>query len=75
MIYSLLIAEPPIQVLPALAKAVGFSEAAVFQSIHYWLNSRKHVRIIDGRYWIENVSIPLLDRFSFWDTEYMRVLI
>ena len=34
---SLLISEPPLQVLPSLAVKIGLNEAIVLQQIHYWL--------------------------------------
>jgi len=69
MTYSLLIAEPPFQVLPALAESVGFNEAAVLQVIHYWLNSEGNAHFKDSRYWAENVFNRLYQRFFFWDED------
>ena len=69
MTYPLLIAEPPFQVLPALAEAVGFNEAAVLQVIHYWLNPEMNTHFKDDRYWVENVSDSLHQRFFFWDED------
>lgn len=34
---KLLIPEPPLQVLPSLAKAIGLNQAIVLQQVHYWL--------------------------------------
>jgi len=73
---SLLIDEPPIQVLPALAKIVGFNEAAILQVIHYWLDPKFNSDFREGHYWIKNVSKNLCQRFSFWyleDLEYIIV--
>ncbi len=69
MTYPLLIAEPPFQVLPALAEAVGFNEAAVIQVIHYWLNPEGDAHFKDNRYWVENVFNRLYQRFFFWDED------
>ena len=69
MTYPLLIAEPPFQVLPALAEAVGFNEAAVLQVIHYWLNPEGNAHFKDDRYWVENVFNRLYQRFFFWDED------
>ena len=33
----LLIDEPPLQVLPSLAREIGLNEAIMLQQIHYWL--------------------------------------
>jgi hypothetical protein len=69
MIYSFLIPEPPIQVLPALAEAVGFNEATAIQIIHFWINPRFNRTFMEGRYWVENLPGQLSQRFSFWDVE------
>ncbi|WLF74824.1 hypothetical protein Q3V38_08385 [Limosilactobacillus fermentum] len=47
---SLLIEEPPLQVLPSLAKSIGLNEAIVLQQIHYWI--RKSNNLKDGHKWI-----------------------
>ena len=72
MTYPLLIAEPPFQVLPALAEAVGFNEAAVLQVIHYWFNPEGNVYFKDNRYWVENVFNRLYQRFFFWIPRCLR---
>ena len=69
MTYPLLIAEPPFQVLPALAEVVGFNEAAVIQVIHYWLNPEEDGHFKEDRYWIDNVFNRLYQRFFFWDED------
>lgn len=69
MTYPLLIAEPPFQVLPALAESVGFNEAAVLQVIHYWLSPEGDAHFKDNRYWVENVFNRLYQRFFFWDED------
>ncbi|MGV8948238.1 MAG: hypothetical protein ACOH2E_02570 [Candidatus Paracaedibacter sp.] len=69
MTYPLLIAEPPFQVLPALAEAVGFNEAAVLQVIHYWLIPEGDAHFKDDRYWVENAISRLYQRFFFWDED------
>lgn len=48
----LLINEPPLQVLPSLAVAVGLHEAIFLQQVQYWLRTSKHV--FNGRTWIYN---------------------
>ena len=35
---NLLTQEPPLQVLPSLAVAIGLNEAIVLQQVHYLLN-------------------------------------
>jgi hypothetical protein len=62
---NLLINEPPLQVLPSLAKAIGLNEAIMLQQVHYWLH---HARVKhDGRMWIYKTFEQWHDQdFSFW---------
>lgn len=61
---SLLIEEPPLQVLPSLAKSIGLNEAIVLQQIHYWLRKSNNVK--DGHKWIYNSMTNWQKQFSFW---------
>lgn len=61
---SLLISEPPLQVLPSLAVKIGLNEAIVLQQIHYWLLKSKNVR--DGHKWIYNSFPEWHKQFPFW---------
>lgn len=61
---SLLIEEPPLQVLPKLAKVIGLNEAIVLQQIHYWLGRSENVR--NGRHWVYKTSQEWVDEFPFW---------
>lgn len=61
---SLLIEEPPLQVLPSLAKAIGLNEAIVLQQIHYWLRKSNNVK--DGHKWIYNSMPNWQKQFNFW---------
>lgn len=61
---GLLIQEPPLQVLPSLAKAIGLNEAIVLQQIHYWLRKSNNVK--DGHKWIYNSMTNWQKQFSFW---------
>lgn len=61
---ELLIQEPPLQVLPSLAKAIGLNEAIVLQQIHYWLQKSSKVR--DGDKWIYNTMESWQKQFPFW---------
>jgi hypothetical protein len=67
MTSQLLINEPPIQVLPALARAVGLNEAIVLQHIHYWLNLQFSRHLFDDRYWVRYAPKQWEQQFSFWD--------
>jgi hypothetical protein len=59
----LLIAEPPLQVLPSLAAAIGLHEAIVLQQLHYWLLTSPHER--DGRAWVYNTLEGWHAQFPF----------
>lgn len=61
---SLLIEEPPLQVLPSLAKSIGLNEAIVLQQIHYWI--RKSNNLKDGHKWIYNSMPNWQKQFNFW---------
>lgn len=61
---SLLIEEPPLQVLPSLAKSIGLNEAIVLQQIHYWLRKSNNVK--DSHKWIYNSMTNWQKQFSFW---------
>lgn len=49
---SLLINEPPLQVLPSLAILIGLNEAIVLQQLHYLLPMAQTVH--DGKKWVYN---------------------
>lgn len=61
---SLLIEEPPLQVLPSLAKSIGLNEAIVLQQVHYWLRKSNNVK--DGHKWIYNSMPNWKKQFDFW---------
>lgn len=65
---SLLIAEPPLQVLPSLAKAIGLNEAIVLQQIQYWVALEQGIEK-DGRRWIYNTVEEWRKQFPFWSTD------
>jgi hypothetical protein len=70
---KLLINEPPLQVLPTLAKVIGLNEAIVLQQMQYWLHVSKHQ--IDGFVWIYNTYEEWQVQFPFWsnDTIYRAI--
>ncbi len=47
--YKLLIPEPPLQVLPTLARLLGINEAIMLQQLHYWL--LRSINEVDGYLW------------------------
>lgn len=61
---SLLINEPPLQVLPSLAVKIGLAEAIVVQQIHYWLQRTKPMD--DGLRWVYNSLAEWEKQFPFW---------
>jgi len=65
---SLLITEPPLQVLPSLAKAIGLNEAIVLQQIQYWTALEQGV-VKDGRRWIYNSVEEWRKQFPFWSSD------
>ena len=71
---SLLINEPPLQLLPSLALAIGVDEAIVLQQIYYWINNPKTSgRIVDGEKWIHNTYEQWQeDNFPFWSVAKIR---
>ena len=62
----LLINEPPLQVLPSLAMAIGLNEAIVIQQLHYWLENPKCGVERDGFKWIFNTYEEWHENFPFW---------
>jgi len=68
---NLLINEPPLQVLPSLAKAIGLNEAIMLQQVHYWLHHAKVKH--DGRMWIYKTFEEWQEQdFSFWSTRTIK---
>lgn len=72
MTSSLLIDEPPLQVLPSLAVQIGLDEAIFLQQIHYWLKIKQTdpTRYADsyqqGRWWVYNSVPEWHEQFPFW---------
>jgi hypothetical protein len=63
---SLLIDEPPLMVLPSLAKALGLNEAIFVQQLHWLLqHSGKKVKGQEG-VWVYNTFSEWQERFTFW---------
>ncbi len=64
---SLLISEPPLQVLPTLAKEIGLNEAIVLQQLHYWTLHTK-----DPERWIYNTIEEWQKQFPFWSPDTIK---
>lgn len=67
----LLINEPPLQVLPSLAVAIGLNEAIVLQQLHFWLtitdrDGKQYGEVHDGRRWIWNTVKQWRTQFPWW---------
>lgn len=63
---NLLINEPPLLVLPRLAKAIGLNEAIIVQQLHYWLENPKVGVTRDGFKWVFNTYDEWRENFPFW---------
>jgi hypothetical protein len=70
---KLLINEPPLQVLPTLARLIGLNEAIVLQQIHYWLSAPNSGKEINGRRWVRNSTSQWHEQnFPFWSLNTVR---
>ena len=86
---KLLINEPPLQVLPTLAIAIGLNEAIFLQQIHYWLTPtvkyKPHYREYEGviRPWVYNTYHTKNDEketgwqanFPFWSVRTIKRIV
>ena len=70
---KLLIEEPPLQILPSLAVAIGLNEAIFLQQLHYWVRMSSHVH--DGRRWVYNSLADWRQQFPFWSDRTLRRVI
>ena len=62
----LLINEPPLQLLPALAEIIGLNEAIILQQVHYWISFKHNSNIFEDRKWVYNTYNQWQEQFSFW---------
>lgn len=70
---KLLIPEPPLQVLPTLAKEIGLNEAIVVQQLHYWsLTKEPDDR---GEVWVYNTLAEWLEQFPWLSEATLRRVI
>jgi hypothetical protein len=67
---KLLIDEPPLQVLPSLALAIGLNEAIFLQQLHYWLQRSEHQHA--GQRWVYNTLEGWHEQFPFWSMSTVR---
>ena len=66
----LLINEPPLQVLPSLAKEIGLNEAIILQQMHYWL--LKSANEFAGVKWFYKTLEEWQTEFPFWSAMTIR---
>lgn len=66
----LLINEPPLQVLPSLAKEIGLNEAIMLQQMHYWL--LKSSNEFEGAKWFYKTLEEWQTEFPFWSAMTIR---
>lgn len=68
---NLLIQEPPLQVLPSLAKRIGLNEAIVLQQLHY--RSLISTNVKDGHKWIYKTYEEWKEEeFPFWSVDTIK---
>ncbi|MBN8656119.1 MAG: PadR family transcriptional regulator [Anaerolineae bacterium] len=64
---NLLINEPPLLILPSLAKVIGLNESLVLQQLHYWLQNSKVGVTRNGIKWVYNTYGDWQsESFPFW---------
>ena len=72
---KLIIEEPPLQVLPSLALAIGLNEAIVIQQLHYLLRDTRFGKRIEDHQWIFNtVEQWVVNYFPFWSVRTMKTI-
>ena len=64
---SLLISEPPLQVIPTLAVKIGLNEAMFLQQVHYW--SLRAATQHGGHVWVYNTVKQWHEQFPFWSED------
>lgn len=70
---NLLINEPPLQVLPSLAKKVGLNEALILQQMHFRLQISQNVK--EGYKWIYNTYADWQKEFPFFSEKTIKRVI
>lgn len=67
---NLLLDEPPLIVLPQLAKLIGLNESIVLQQLHYWLQKSNNNE--DGYTWVYNSYPKWQEQFPFWGIDTIK---
>ena len=72
MTSQLLINEPPLQVLPTLARIIGLNEAIVLQQVHYWLHPQFNKSFFRDCHWVYNTYVNWHKQFPFFSERTLR---
>lgn len=67
---NLLINEPPLQVLPSLAKKIGLNEAILLQQLHF--RSLISTNLRDGYKWVYKTYEEWGEEFPFWSVDTIK---
>lgn len=70
---KLIIDEPPLQVLPSLAVAIGLNEAIFLQQLHWRI--RKYGKERDGQTWVYNTFPQWQEEFPFWSESTLKRIV
>lgn len=68
-----IINEPPLLVLPSLAKKIGINHAILLQQMHYWLRTSKHKK--GGHTWVYNTYAEWQEQLPWLSISGIRKLI
>lgn len=70
---NLLINEPPLQVLPSLARKVGLNEAILLQQLHFRSLISSNLR--DGHKWVYKTFEEWQEEFPFWSIKTIKRIV
>lgn len=70
---NLLINEPPLQVLPSLARKVGLNEAILLQQLHFRSLISSNIR--DGEKWVYKTFEGWQEEFPFWSIKTIKRIV
>ncbi|UOE96055.1 hypothetical protein [Alkalihalobacillus sp. LMS39] len=65
-----LLDEPPLVIIPSLAKVIGLNKAIILQQCHYWIQKSSHER--EGRTWFYKTYKEWAIDFPFWGDKTIR---
>lgn len=75
MASRLLIDEPPLLVIPGLAKRVGLEGAIVLQQVHYFTNPDLSQTHFNGRHWVWKTYEQWVEMLPFWSKSTLQRVI